>query len=174
MNDPRYPLGRFQLPSSFDSNVLSDLIREIDLTPGNLRVAVSGLPDRRLDRSYRQGGWTIRQVVHHLADSHMNAYVRCKLAMTEDRPTVKTYREDRWAELPDARSADISPSLELLDGLHRRWVIFFRSLEASDFQRSLDHPELGRMSLEMILALYAWHGRHHVAHINGLRQREGW
>ena len=174
MSDPRYPIGQFRPPSVFTSEVRSALIEQVESTPKNLRAAVKGLSEDQLDSPYREGGWSVRQVVHHLPDSHMNAYVRFKLAITEDEPTIKPYQEALWAELPDARSGDIAPSLDLLAALHQRWVGFLRGLQESDYQRLLFHPEQGTVSLDTMLALYAWHGRHHVAHITGLREYEGW
>jgi uncharacterized damage-inducible protein DinB len=150
------------------------LIAQIAEAPAKLRAAVKGLNKKQLDMPYREGGWTIRQVVHHLPDSHMNAYVRFKLALTEDHPTIKTYDQERWAELPDSKTAPIEPSLGLLDSLHERWVGVLKSMSAADFSRNLKHPELGEVVLDRYLALYAWHGRHHVGHITSLRKRRGW
>lgn len=153
---------------------MQHLIEEIARTPANLRSAVQGLSTKQLDTPYRPGGWTVRQVVHHLPDSHMNSYVRFKLALTEDEPTIKPYAEDRWAELSDTKATPIETSLTLLDSLHARWVALLRSLDSEQWKRNFRHPELGPVSLEKSLALYAWHGRHHVAHIRNLREREGW
>jgi hypothetical protein len=149
-------------------------IRQIEETPARLREAVGGLTLEGLETPYREGGWTIRQVVHHVPDSHLNSYVRFRLALTEDEPTIKPYMEDRWAELPDARTGPIDLSLVLLDSLHRRWVALLRSLTPEQWKRRFRHPELGVVPLERNLALYAWHGRHHVAHITSLRERMGW
>jgi uncharacterized damage-inducible protein DinB len=135
---------------------------------------VKGLTDAQLDTPYRPQGWTVRQVVHHLSDSHLNAYVRFKLAITEEEPTIKTYEEKLWSELDDARTAPIEMSLALLEALHKRWVLFLKSLTPSNFARKFRHPELGIMNLDALLRLYAWHGRHHVAHISSLRERMGW
>ncbi|HLI30711.1 MAG TPA: putative metal-dependent hydrolase, partial [Terriglobia bacterium] len=146
----------------------------IEEVPARLRAAVKGLSDAQLDTPYREGGWTVRQVVHHLADSHMNSYVRFRLALTESEPTIKTYDQTRWAELRDARTAPVEPSLALLESLHKRWVLLLKSLEAADFSRTFRHPDRGTMTLDQNLALYAWHGRHHVAHITSLRERMGW
>jgi uncharacterized damage-inducible protein DinB len=143
-------------------------------TPSRLRAAVAGLTDAQLDTPYRPGGWTVRQVVHHLPDSHLNAYTRIKLALTEESPTIKPYQEDRWAELPEARTAPIDISLALLEALHRRWVLALRSLGPSDAARSFRHPELGLVRIDQVLAMYSWHGRHHVGHVTALREREGW
>ncbi|HET9949510.1 MAG TPA: putative metal-dependent hydrolase [Longimicrobiales bacterium] len=142
--------------------------------PARMRVALSGLSDEQLDTPYRAGGWTLRQVVHHVADSHVNAYVRFKLAVTEDRPTVKTYEEHLWAELPDGRSGPIEVSLAILDALHARWVTFLGSLTPEQFARELHYPGLGAITVDSLLELYAWHGRHHEAHVTGLRERMGW
>jgi uncharacterized damage-inducible protein DinB len=149
-------------------------IAEIDETPAKLRAAVAGLSASQLDTPYRPEGWSVRQVVHHLPDSHANAYVRFKLALTEDSPTIKPYLEARWAELPDTRETPVEVSLALLEALHRRWVILLRAMTAEDFARPLQHPEKGRLTLDQMLALYAWHGRHHVAHVTALRERMGW
>ncbi|HKG22797.1 MAG TPA: putative metal-dependent hydrolase, partial [Blastocatellia bacterium] len=143
-------------------------------TPARLREAVEWLSPEQLETPYRPGGWTVRQVVHHVPDSHLNSYVRFKLALTEDHPTIRPYREDRWAELEDARSAPLDVSLALLDSLHGRWVLLLRSLKPEDFARTFEHPELGEVSLEKNVALYAWHGRHHVAQITSLIERMGW
>jgi hypothetical protein len=139
-----------------------------------LRAAVLGLSEEQLDTPYRPGGWTVRQVVHHVPDSHMNAYVRFKLALTEEAPTIKPYAEARWAELPDTRLTPPEVSLTLLDNLHERWVNILRNMTPEDFERRLQHPEKGLLTLDAMLSLYSWHGRHHVAHVNGLRQRMGW
>lgn len=174
MNDPRYPIGRFQPPPAYDAARRAAFIRQIEETPARLRDAVHGLSESQLDHPYREGGWTVRQVVHHLPDSHMNSYIRFKLAVTEDEPTIKPYDEARWARLQDAATADIGVSLALLETLHRRWVIFLRGLSEAQLSRTFRHPELGTISLDRNLALYAWHGRHHVAHITALRDRMGW
>jgi len=139
-----------------------------------LREAVQNLGQEQLDTPYRPGGWTIRQVVHHLPDSHLNAYTRFKLGITEQQPTIKPYEEHLWAELVDAKSSPIEPSLTMLESLHNRWVIFLRSLSAADYARTINHPASGIMNLDRLLQLYAWHGRHHVAHITALRERMGW
>lgn len=174
MDDPRYPIGRFRPPAQFTSALRGDLIAQIDETPERVRGAVHRLSAEQLQTPYRDGGWTLAQVVHHLPDSHMNAYVRFRLALTEDEPTIKTYHEDRWADLHDASSSDIESSLVLLEGLHQRWVSLLRRLTPDQWTRAFLHPERGRAVLERDLALYAWHGQHHVAHITSLRQRMGW
>ena len=174
MSDPRYPIGRFSYEGLFTEAGRNVLIGEIEDTPAALRAAVRGLSDTQLNTPYRQGGWTVRQVVHHLPDSHMNAYIRFKLALTEDEPTIKPYAEDRWAELQDNRSVPVEVSLDLVEALHRRWVGLLRRLDAKDWGRTFIHPEHGTVSLDMNLGMYAWHGRHHVAHILELRKRMGW
>lgn len=176
MTDPRYPIGKFRFDGSQTQTKeqKSQVIDEIAQTPANLRAAVKGLSKEQLDTPYREGGWTVRQVVHHVPDSHLNAYTRFKLALTENEPTIKPYEEDRWAELADTRSTPIEISLTLLDSLHERWVHLLRSLQPEDWKRSFRHPELGLVSLEKNLSLYAWHGRHHVAHVTELRKRMAW
>src|SRR5262249_10530754 len=138
------------------------------------RTAVQGLSPQQIETPYRDGGWTVRQVVHHVPESHMNAYIRFKLALTEDEPTIKPYREDRWAQLPDCQATPLEVSLALLESLHERWVGLLHLLKPEDWKRTFRHPELGIVSLEKNLALYSWHGRHHVAHITELRKRMGW
>jgi hypothetical protein len=170
VNDPRYPIGKFE-PGPVR---LEQWIGEIAAAPEELRKATRGLADEQLDTPYRPGGWTVRQVVHHVPDSHMNAYMRYRLALTEDEPIIKTYDEARWAELPDARTAPIEPSLVLLDALHERWVALLRSLSPEQWLRRFRHPEREVGSLAQDAGLYAWHGRHHVAHITELRNRMGW
>ncbi len=172
--DLRYPIGEFKFAGPLTSETRQELIGKIAETPARLRAAVAGLTADQLDTPYREGGWTVRQVVHHVPESHMNSYIRFKLAITEEEPTIKPYFEDRWAQLDDASEAPIELSLDLLDSLHGRWVWFLRSLKEADFQRSFLHPELGSVSLDKNVALYAWHGRHHVAHITSLRERMGW
>jgi uncharacterized damage-inducible protein DinB len=172
--DLRYPIGKFQRVANLTDDQRRAYIEEIAEAPGRLSAAVAGLKPEQLDTPYRPGGWTVRQVVHHLPDSHLNAFTRFKLALTEDEPTIKTYDEARWAELPDAKGAPIEPSLALLDSLHKRWVVLLRSLTFADWARRFRHPERGVMALEDTLAMYAWHGRHHVAHITSLRERNSW
>jgi uncharacterized damage-inducible protein DinB len=172
--DLAYPIGRFQPPEIFDASTRKTFVAQIEAVPGELQTAVEGLDDRRLDTPYRPGGWTVRQVVHHLPDSHMNAYVRFKLALTEQEPTIRPYDEAAWARVPEAESGPIGLSLDLLEALHARWVASIRALPATAFERTFRHPELGVMSLDRLLALYAWHGRHHVAHITSLAARERW
>lgn len=174
MSDPRFPIGKFTFNGPPDETERRRLIDEIERTPAALRAAVQGLSPQHIETPYRDGGWTVRQVVHHVPESHMNAYIRFKLALTEDSPTIKSYMEDRWAKLADVQSTPLEVSLSLLDALHNRWVRLLRSLEAQDWKRTFNHPELGSMPLGKNLALYAWHGRHHVAHITELRKKMGW
>ncbi len=174
MSDPRYPIGKFTYKDSPTPDERVQLIRQIEQAPAKLRAAVSGLSPQQLDTPYRPEGWTVRQVAHHVPDSHLNAYVRFKLALTEDEPMIKPYAEDRWAKLADTEATPVEVSLALLDSLHDRWVRLLRSLQPDDWKRTFRHPELGAVSLEKNLALYAWHGRHHVAHITSLRERNGW
>lgn len=171
--DERYPIGKFQFPMEITQSVSNDWITEIEILPGLLKDAVKKLTDEQLDTPYRTGGWSVRQVVHHLADSHMNAYIRLKLALTEEKPLVKTYDETKWAELNDYQ-LPIESSLFLLEGLHHRWVNLLRSLSQSDLEKSFIHPELGEVSVGKNIGLYAWHGKHHLAHITSLNNRRGW
>jgi hypothetical protein len=171
--DPRYPIGDFNRATADVTNHAAS-IAALAALPANLRAAVRGLSDVQLDAPYREGGWTVRQLVHHVADSHMNAYVRVRLALTEDWPTVKAYDEKLWAELPDVRTAPIEISLELLEGLHARFVSLLNSLSEEQWQRGYNHTEDGRTSIAEAAALYDWHCRHHVAHIVELRKRNGW
>lgn len=174
--DLRYPVGRFSRPTAtLTTAERSAMIDAIAAAPALMRAAVKGLSASQMDTPYRPGGWTVRQVVHHVPDSHLNAYCRFKLALTEDAPTIKPYDEGRWAETPDGRSELIEDSLSLLESLHRRWVFLLRQMEPSDFTRKLNHPEWDApLTLDAMLALYSWHGRHHAAHITGLRKRENW
>jgi uncharacterized damage-inducible protein DinB len=174
MEDARYPIGDFKNPASFTSADVRAAIDRIAACPKELRAAVSGLTDAQLDSTYREGGWTLRQVVHHVADSHVNAYIRCKLAVAEDHPRIKAYEQDDWVKFEDAISAPVDMSLTLVDALHTRWVRFLRSLPEAAFQRTLDHPENGTMTLAHVVFLYDWHGRHHTAHITSHRRRQSW
>jgi hypothetical protein len=175
MEDLRFPIGRFVPPPKTASpEQRLEWIEQIARAPAELRAAIGGLSADQLDTPYRPEGWTIRQVAHHLPDSHMNAYTRFKLALTEDHPTIKPYREEKWAELPDSQLMPPEVSIALLDALHTRWVTLLRSLSATQLSRKFHHPETGIKTLEETLALYAWHGRHHVAHITSLRERKGW
>lgn len=150
------------------------MIAEIAETPARMRKAIAGLTDSQLETPYREGGWTVRQVVHHVPDSHLNSYTRFKLALTEEHPTIRPYDEAKWAELSDSRDTPIETSLTLLESLHDRWTRLLRAMSADDYRRTLNHPDSGVMSLDTMLTLYAWHGRHHVAHITSLRERMGW
>ena len=173
--DLRYPIGKYQRPGALTDEQRAEFIDAIAETPDRLMSALKNLSADRLETPSRPGGWTVRQVVHHLPDSHMNAYVRMKLALTEDEPTIKPYDEARWAELFDGKRLPISPSLDLLETLHKRWVLMLKSLAPTDWARRFRHPEHEKpMSIDDSLALYAWHGKHHVAHITSLRERNGW
>ena len=174
MEDLRYPIGDFKMPASYTFADLRGAIDQIAGCPQEMRAAVAGLSDEQLDTPYRDGGWTVRQVVHHVPDSHMNAYIRTKLAVAENHPRVTAYNEADWARFVDADRAPIAPSLALLENLHVRWVSFLRSLPESAFERTLDHPENGTMSVARVVFLYKWHGMHHTAHITSLRARMGW
>jgi len=176
--DLRYPIGRFEWSAPENEAQMAErrvhYIDALEKLPANLRAAVEGLNAEKLDTPYRPEGWTVRQVVHHVPDSHLNAYVRFKLAMTEAEPTIKTYHEDLWAKLPDTEHTPVETSLHLLQALHERWVTLLRAITPEDFARTLRHPELGVMSLDRMLAMYAWHSAHHTAHIINLRKRMGW
>jgi len=174
MEDLRYPIGKFEFPKEVTPGMRAQFIKEIEQAPSRLREAVKGLSVEQVHHAYRDGGWTVQQVVHHLADSHMNAYVRLKLGATENNPTIKPYDENLWANLADAKEADIQISLSLIDALHQRLIAFLRALHDTAFARTINHPELGTVRLDKYLSMYAWHGRHHVAHITALRQRMGW
>ena len=174
INDLRFPTGKF----AFDPDLTDDKRRRsidaIRRTPAALRAAVAGLSDTQLDTQYREGGWTVRQVVHHVPESHANAWVRFKLALTEDAPTIKPYNEDAWVKLPDVIGAPIASSLTLLEALHDRWVTLLDVMKPDDFTRPLTHPERGPITLDLLLQIYAWHGPHHTAHVTRLRERNGW
>ncbi len=173
--DSRYPVGKFKWRGGESTAAeRKKHIATIAALPAKMRAAVKGLSPKQLDTPYRDGGWTVRQVAHHVPDSHMNAYVRFKLALTEDEPGIKPYAEDRWAELPDTRLTPIETSLDLLDNVHERWVNVLNAMKPEDFARAYRHPEMGRVSLDQALAMYAWHSLHHVAHITELRKRKGW
>jgi hypothetical protein len=173
-DDLKYPIGRPELKPELTEDERADAIAHIEACPAALRQALAGLRDEQLDTPYRPGGWTVRQVAHHVPDSHMNAYIRFKWALTEDEPAIKAYHEDRWAQLADSGITSIEVSLSLLESLHRRWVDLLRSMPAEDFQRALIHPENGRRTLDQMLQTYAWHSAHHVAHVTSLRERMGW
>jgi uncharacterized damage-inducible protein DinB len=172
--DLRYPVGKWDRSVPLSAGERAQLIHAIAATPAQLRLAVAGLTDEQIDTPYRPGGWTVRQVVHHVADSHMNAFIRFRLGLTEDNPTIKPYDEKTWAELPDVRHLPVDVSLRLLENLHERLVHLLQSVQPSLFARQIFHPENGPMTLDALLSLYAWHGRHHTAHITGLRDRQGW
>lgn len=172
--DPRYPIGASPRPESVEAAHIHHYIASLSALPENLRSAVYGLSEAQLNTPYREGGWTVRQLVHHIADSHMNAYIRMRMALTEDWPAIVPYDEKKWAELADSRTQPADVSLELLDALHRRWAALLRSLSEADWQRGYVHPERGRTTLLQALALYEWHSRHHVAHITELRKNRGW
>ena len=172
--DLRFPIGKYRADAPIKESDYPLFIGQIAETPGALRSAVAGMSRDQIETRYRPGGWTVKQVVHHLPDSHLNAYTRFKLALTEDEPTIKAYDEAKWAELPDSQRVPIEVSLDLLESLHLRWVVLLRGMDGANFQRGLTHPERGLMTLAQLLAMYAWHGRHHVAHITSLREREGW
>jgi uncharacterized damage-inducible protein DinB len=173
LDDLRYPIGRFSRPASSDAAIRTEHIQSLRQLPEWLRAAVAGLNDAQLDTPYRDGGWTVRQVVHHFADSHANSFIRFKLSLTEDWPTIKPYDEVAWANLPDSR-IPIDGSLAFIDALHRRWVALLDSMTEEDFEKGYVHPKSGRQNLALALAIYAWHGLHHTAHITALRARKGW
>ena len=174
MTDLRYPIGKFHFDGSLSEDQKQKFLDDIAHAPAHLRAAVKGLSEQQLDTPYRPDGWTVRQLAHHVPDSHLNAYVRFKLALTEEEPTIKPYAEDRWALLADTQATPVEVSLAMLDSLHDRWVRLMRSFNPDDWKRTFHHPERGVVSLKMNLAMYAWHGRHHVAHITSLRERKGW
>ncbi len=174
LDDLRYPIGRFTAAVANVPATRTAQIETLRLLPERLGAAIAGLNDEQLDTPYRDGGWTVRQLVYHVGDSHANAYVRTKLALTEDWPTIKPYDEAAWANLADSRQLPVDVSLMFVDALHQRWVTLLESLSEEDFQRGYNHPELGRQSLAQMLALYDWHSRHHTAHITHLRSRTNW
>jgi len=174
MSDPRYPIGRYLKEETVSPAKRGTWIGEIAEAPAQLRAAVQGLNESQFDTPYRDGGWTVRQVVHHVPDSHLNAYVRFKLALTEDNPTIKPYEEALWARLPDTAATQVGVSLMLLEALHRRWVVLLRAMQESEWSRTYIHPEDGQLRLDYILGMYAWHGKHHIAHVTSLRERMGW
>lgn len=172
--DLKYPVGKYQRPTSWSDADRAAGIASIAALPKAMRDAVAGLSDAQLDTPYRPDGWTVRQVVHHVADSHLNAYCRIRLALTEDSPTIKPYEEAKWADLADARTQPVAVSLTILDAIHTRWVVLMKSLSPAQFARPFNHPESGPSTVDGLVALYSWHGRHHTAHITELRTREGW
>src|SRR6185503_8584571 len=173
-NDPRFPTGKFQFDPEVTPAARQASIAAIREAPAGLRAAVRGLSESQLNTPYRDGGWTVRQVVHHVPESHMNAFTRFKLALTETNPTIKPYNEDAWVKLGDVARTPVETSVVLLEALHERWVTLLDAMGPADFERPLTHPENGPMTLDRMLQLYAWHGRHHVAHVTALRAREGW
>lgn len=174
MSDPRYPIGKFSYSGPMTVAEREAALDMIEQTPLELRKVVQGLAQEQLETPYREGGWTVRQVVHHVADSHMNAYIRLRFALTENAPTIKPYDEGQWALLHDAATAPVGVSLALLDALHTRWAMLWRSLKEEDFARVFVHPEHGERTVDWLAAIYAWHGPHHVAHIAELRKTKGW
>jgi hypothetical protein len=172
--DLSYPIGKFSFPQTVSPDQRRQWIADVAAAPANLRAAVGGLTSAQLDTSYRPGGWTVRQVVHHVPESHMNAYIRFKLGLTENEPTIKPYDQDAWAKLTDVQTTPVETSLAIMDALHDRWVRVLEMMKDAEFLRTFRHPELGLVKLEGNLALYAWHGKHHVAHITALRDRMGW
>ncbi len=174
MTDPRFPIGNFQPQASYSAAEKTALLEVIARTPQDLRAALEGLTEAQLETPYRDGGWTLRQVAHHVPDSHINAYVRTKLALTEDAPIIKPYDEAGWALLEDTKAVPLEVSLRLLEAIHTRWVVLLQSLQPSDWARTYQHPVSGAISLERMLALYAWHGQHHVAHVTSLRKQKNW
>ena len=172
--DPRYPIGRFARPTEFTNESRAFAATAIAEAPARFRAALAGLSEAQLDMPYREGGWTVRQLVHHVADSHMNAYIRTRLALTEENPTIKPYEEQLWAELPDAKTVPVEVSLTLIDAMHARWTGLLEMLSDAQWSRPMSHPVNGPMTLEMMTALYAWHSNHHVAHITELRRSQGW
>lgn len=175
MDKQRYPIGQFQRPDIISSEYLTKWIADISTFPARLIAEVKGLTDVQLDTRYRENGWTIRQVVHHCADSHMNSLTRFKLTLTEDKPVIKPYYEDRWAELADSKHAPIDPALKMLEGIHQRWTVLLTNLTEKDLQRSFIHPEHGNeLQLDENIGIYAWHCNHHLAHITSLKERKIW
>jgi hypothetical protein len=172
--DLRFPIGKFAFPTAVTRDQRNQWIQEIADTPSRLRAAIAGLNAAQMETPYRPGGWTVRQVVHHVPESHMNAYIRFKLALTEDEPTIKPYNEAEWAKTPDVATVPVETSLAILEPLHERWIALLRGLSEADFARTFRHPEMGLIRVEGNIALYAWHGRHHTAHITSLRERMGW
>ena len=173
--DLRYPIGRFAVEGEITKERRAGWIAEIAEAPAQLRAALHGLTDEQCETQYRPGGWTLRQVAHHLPDSHLNAYTRFKLALTEETPTIRPYEEARWAELPDTAATPLGVSLMLLESLHRRWVVLLKSMSDRDWRREFYHPEQEKtVRLDRALANYAWHGKHHIAHVVNTRERMGW
>jgi uncharacterized damage-inducible protein DinB len=174
MSDPRFPIGKYERRNELTADERVALIDQIAAAPARMRDAVRDLDDAQLDTPYREGGWSVRQVVHHVPDSHLNSYCRFKLALTESTPTIRPYDEAAWADLADSRDTPVETSLTLLESLHDRWTRLLRSMSDADFRRRLVHPDSGEMTLDAMLGLYAWHSRHHVAHVTALRELRGW
>lgn len=174
MPDLRYPMGPFVPDSSPTPQSRGLHIAQIEGMPVRMRRIVTDLSSEQLDTPYREGGWTVRQLIHHVPDSHMNAYIRCKLALTENTPTIKPYNEDAWARLKDSELTPVEVSLSLLESVHARWVTLLKSLQPHEFERKFNHPERGTQTIDELIALYDWHGNHHMAHITGLRDRKKW
>lgn len=171
----KYPIGKFKKPESVSESDIKNWIGDIESFPAQIRLATQDLYNPQLDTPYRPDGWTIRQVVHHCADSHMNSFIRFKLALTEENPTIKPYWEDRWAELADGKTMPIEPSIQLLESLHTRWIVLLKSLSENDFAKTFVHPEHGKVfTLAENTGIYAWHCKHHLAHITELKKREKW
>lgn len=171
--DLRYPIGKFDSKIEVTPENRKEFVQTIADLPSKIREVVSDLSEEQLDTPYRPEGWTIRQLVHHVADSHLNSYCRFKLALTEDFPTIRPYYEDRWAELADSK-LPIEDSLKIIEGVHSRWTSMLNSMTETEFQRKLNHPDSGEWTLEKFLGLYDWHSKHHTAHITSLRERNGW
>ncbi|MBK9636370.1 MAG: bacillithiol transferase BstA [Bacteroidetes bacterium] len=175
VQDPRYPIGKYLPQADFTKEVMENWLAIIAALPTQLDLAIKNLNDDQLDTPYRDGGWTVRQVVHHVADSHMNAYIRFKLALTEENPTIKPYQEERWAELADSKYGTLEDSLMLLKVLHSKWSHVMQNMSDEEWDRTFTHPQYNRVStLKFNLGLYAWHSQHHTAHITHLRSRKGW
>jgi len=172
--DPRYPIGRFKRPESIAAEDRTAAIAALAAMPGLLQAAVKGLDYVQLDAAHREGGWTVRQTVHHFADSHMNAFLRLRLALTEEWPTIKPYDENAWAHLHDSATGAVGWSIDLLESLHARWVMLLDSLTPEQWQRGMVHPENGPLTIDVQTQIYAWHSKHHVAHITRLREQKGW
>ena len=172
--DLRYPIGKFNSPPEVNAEMRQEFIRTIETLPAKLREVVNNLSEEQLDTPYRPDGWTVRQLVHHIADSHVNSFCRFKFGLSEDTPTIKNYDENAWAEMADSREAPIDLSLNIIDGIHARWTRLLNSMTQADFQRKINHPERGEMTLNSLLALYDWHSKHHTAHVAKLRERNGW
>jgi len=172
--DPRYPVGKLQVPANITPDARKQMMDEIATAPAKFRAAFKGLNEAQLDTPYREGGWTLRQVAHHVPDSHLNAYCRLKFALTDNKPTIKPYDESLCANLADTRDTPIETSLALLENLHVRWDRLWRPLKTEDFTRPIIHPEHGEKNIDWLLCVYSWHGRHHTAHVTTLRQQKGW